>query len=220
MPPLPALEWQRRVVLQERPDLRRGRQDVLERARHYADDGIARVIERDLAADDRGVATEAPSPQPVAEDRHPRAIGTVVGSIEALSDRRRRAQHTEVARAHALTIESLGLGPAGQRRLPGSHHRERFEGTTPLPQLAVCAEGYFLPRAAGAVVPNRREPVGMRKWERLEQNRIHRAEDRRAGADAQTERQRGDQREAGILQQHSQSKSQVLKHLVLQSFWL
>src|SRR5262249_38545811 len=78
MSPLPALKWQRRVVLQKRPDLRRGEQDILERAWHYADDGKARVIERDLAADDRGVAAEAPAPQPVAEDRHSLAIGTVV----------------------------------------------------------------------------------------------------------------------------------------------
>src|SRR5262245_5141781 len=118
MPPLSAYSGERLVVLQERPDLRRGSQNILERARHYADDGIAVIVERDLAPDNRGITAEAPPPQPVAEDHHVGAMEPVVGRVEVPSKRRRRPQRAKVARAHELPIESLRLSRLAHGRLP------------------------------------------------------------------------------------------------------
>jgi hypothetical protein len=46
--------------------------------------------------------------------------------------------------------------------------------------------------------------------QRSQQQGVHHAEDGRIRANAQTERQHGNQREAGILQQHSRAVAQVL----------
>src|SRR5215813_9402938 len=105
----------------------------------------------------------------------------------------------EVARAHALPIESLRLGWSGYGRLPGSHHRKRAKGTTPLHQLAIGAECYFLARAGGAEVPDHRDLVGMRIRQRLEQNGIHCTEDGCAGAYSESQREDSNQREAWFL---------------------
>src|ERR1700677_4949361 len=88
-----------RVVLQGRPELRRGSQDVLESLRHHAEDGIKVVVERDLAPYDGAVAAETPPPQRVAEDHHMGTFETIVGFLEVPSERRRDAQRTEVPRA-------------------------------------------------------------------------------------------------------------------------
>src|SRR5262249_27265258 len=62
--------------------------------------------------------------------------------------------------------------------------------------------------------------VGIPVRERPQQYRIHDAEDCGVRADAQGERQRGDEGAAWILQQHSQTETYILKQLVLQSLWL
>jgi hypothetical protein len=166
--PLRPVERERRVVLQRRPQLGRRRGHVLEATRHHSDDGVRVPVQRDLTADDRAVAAEAPPPQPVADDRHLRAGGHVLGGEQVAPERRLHAQHAEVARAHALTVESLGLGRPSHRRLPGPHHGERVEGAAPLDQLAVRAERDVQAGAVGAPVPDRHDPAGVRVRQRLE----------------------------------------------------
>jgi hypothetical protein len=50
-------------------------------------------------------------------------------------------------------------------------------------------------RAVDAVVPDRDDSVGLRIGQRLEQNRVDRAEDGRAGANAEGEREHAEDRE-------------------------
>src|SRR6266511_6369438 len=145
MAPLSALWRKRRVVLHERPHLRRGSQNILEPAWQHADYGIELVVECDLAPDDRAVAAKAPPPQRIADDRHIGAVQPVIGWIEVTPQRRRDTQHAEVTRAHLLSIESFRLSRPGHRRLPELHHRERVEGATPRRPTTIRAE-----RLAGA----------------------------------------------------------------------
>ena len=62
MPPLPAIERERRVVLQGQPDLSLWAQNVLESGRHDADNGDRIVVEQDLTSDDGRIGPEAPTP--------------------------------------------------------------------------------------------------------------------------------------------------------------
>src|SRR6266498_5093136 len=114
MPPLPALGRQRDVVLQGRPDLGGRRRDVFERVRHHTDDRVAVAVERDLTSNERAVATEAPPPQPVAENDDTGAIDPIIGMLEIASERGPHAQCLKVARAHTLSLEPIGLGRSGE----------------------------------------------------------------------------------------------------------
>src|SRR5580700_5353654 len=100
------------VVLHGRPDLRGRRQDVLESARHHADDSVQIAVQRDPASYDGAFATEAPFPQCVAQDRQMRTFEAVVGWLEVPPQRWRHPQRAEVAGADALPIESFRLGRA------------------------------------------------------------------------------------------------------------
>src|SRR6185436_10567440 len=67
--------------------------------------------------------------------------------------------------------------------------------------------------AAPDVSPRPDQSVGLGKRQRLDQHGVDYAEDRHIGADAHTERQNGDQREARILEQHSRAVAHVLPDL-------
>src|ERR1041384_8690110 len=105
----------------------------------------------------------------------------------------------EVARGHALPFESLGLGWPGHGRLPWPRHGNYVEGATPLHQFTISAEGYGDLRALRALIRDHHDLAGMRIRQRLEQNGIHRAEDRRASADAQRQGERRHDRGGGML---------------------
>src|SRR5258706_15366468 len=104
MAPLPGLKGSdiARVVLQRRPELGQGSQNILECARQHTDDGVQIAVKRDLASDNRAVTREASLPQYVAEDYHPRPVELVIRKIEVPPQGGRNAQRTKVRRAHAL----------------------------------------------------------------------------------------------------------------------
>jgi hypothetical protein len=62
MAPFPAVQRERRVVHQERPDVRLGCERVLELSRQDADHGDGDFLDRDLPSDDPAVGAEAPAP--------------------------------------------------------------------------------------------------------------------------------------------------------------
>jgi len=126
-------------VLQGRPEFSRPSEDVFER-RHYPDNGIAAVIESDLASDDCAITAEAP-PERFTEDHYVGPVEAIVGGSEVSSECRRDAQDAEVICAYELSVESLGLGGTDQRRLPWLHYGECAEGTAPFRQFAIGVEG-------------------------------------------------------------------------------
>src|SRR6185295_332531 len=56
------------VVLQKRPDLSFGRQNVLKRSWHHSDYGKAVATQRDLTSDDCALAVKATTPKSFADD--------------------------------------------------------------------------------------------------------------------------------------------------------
>src|SRR5208282_5591544 len=175
------------VVLQRRPNLGRGSKNIIELAGQNADDGIAVVVERHLASDNRRVAAKAPPPKSVADDRYFRAMKHIVGSLHVSSERRRHAKRSEVAGADLLSIDTFRLIRSSEGRLPWLHYSDCVKRATPLRQFAISVEGLGDAGAVFRGIPDHHDPAGMRIGQRLEQDRVHRAENRRAGSDAETE---------------------------------
>ena len=74
--------------------------------------------------------------------------------------------------------------------------------------------GHLKPPALRDGLPHLHQSAGLLERKRAEQQRIDHAEDGAVGADAERERDDGDQREAGILQQRAQAVAQVLPECV------
>src|SRR5262249_36162817 len=114
-----------------------------------------------------------------------RTAAAIVRSVEVAADHRDNAQDAEVRRRDSLTFEPLGLVAARQRRLPRLEDRKRFERSVALRQPAVHAERAADRRAVLCELAACRDPAGIRIRERLEQDRIDRAEYRGRRADAE-----------------------------------
>src|SRR5215471_21427041 len=71
-----------------------------------------------------------------------------------------------------------------------------------------------------ASAPEQRQPLRIIDRQRFQQHGVNQAEDRRIGPDAQRQRERGHAGKAGMLHQHPCAIAQVLKHFILQSYWL
>ena len=78
----------------------------------------------------------------------------------------------------------------------------------PRRQLAIGMKRYVGARALEDI-PDHHDPAGMRIRQRLEQNGIHRTEDRGAGADAQRQRECADGRKARTMAQPASGIAQI-----------
>src|ERR1044072_3624285 len=109
MPPFPPFKRKRVVVLQERPEVRRGRQNILKRARHDANNRVGTVVEPNLATNDGAVATKASaandgrcankssSAQAVTKNHDARAIQAVIARVEILPQGGQHPQDPKIA---------------------------------------------------------------------------------------------------------------------------
>ncbi len=207
--PLTPGRGQRRVVLQGRPECGGRSGDVLEPARHDADDGVQVVVEPDFAADNRAIGVETPSPQLVAQHDDVRTAEAVVQGREVPPDDRHDAEHLKVVRADALSLEPLGAIHAGDRRPPGPEDRDYLERPRPLAEFAVQREGAIAARSIAVEFQDRHDPIGARIRQRHEEDRIDGAEDGGGTADADREREHGDCREAWRCAQAPRAIPQV-----------
>ena len=168
-----------------------------ESLRRDADDRDRRVVDRDLLADHRGIAGEAALPVGVAEHRDRMAArrDVVLGGEEAARGRT-NAHHLEVVAADERAPRALGGVVDGDAeglivlRDDVQHRRA----------IAEVDEVGIGPRAALPFAVLHRGDANRRGIRRQrdgpEQHRLDPREDRRVGADAETERQDRGQRQA------------------------
>ncbi len=157
------------------------------------------VVERDLPADDRRIGGEAATPQTIAEDDDLRPVILIVCGREVAAQSGRNAKRAEICRADLLPVDALRFAVADHRRLPRLHHRQRLKRTRALAEPLKCSEGRIERRAFASALPHHHDSARLGIGQRPKQNRIHRAEDRRARSDTERQHGRGHDGEAGIL---------------------
>src|SRR2546422_715718 len=84
----------------------------IEVGRHDANHGVAIVVERDLFADQTGIAAVAPLPHPVAQDHHTRSTGLVFFGQEITAQHGSHAEKRKEVGRNLLAPDLLGLAPA------------------------------------------------------------------------------------------------------------
>ena len=193
-----------------RPEFGAGREDVLEVVGHDADNGVERVVETDLGADDAGVASEAALPQSVAEDGDVRAPEGVVRGLKGAAHDGRDTQNLEVPCADALAFEALGLIASGHGRLPRHHDGGGVEGVTAVGESAKGAESDVDGCAGAGHLPKHHDAVGLGIGQRIEEDRFDRAEDGCACADSDPEDENRRGGEGGRFAQLTQCEAEIV----------
>jgi hypothetical protein len=178
---------------------------------HDADDGHRVVVQPYRLADGRPIAAEAPLPQIIGDqgDVADPAAGIVGGEVPA-HHRRHPEDREEVGRDHRRR-DPLGLPVAGQVDIdrPGTGRiLERVHLAAVIVQLGRGHRhvGHAARTEAGA---QRHQPAGIGIGQRPEQHRVHHAEDRRVGADAQGKREHRDYGEPRAPSQAAEREPEI-----------
>ena len=195
----------------------------------HADDGDHLAVDRHDAADRGRLAREPLVPVRVADDGDGRCARPVIGLAEHAAQDGRHADHGEVVSGGLIAGGQLGVavhedvqaahrharGQAGQRRVGGTQlldHREGERGPdvprAGPPRVAVVVRVPDHVVRAGMVEPD--QALGLVDVHGLQEQAIHRREQRRVRPDAERERQEDDERPGLGAEQDADGEAQVL----------
>ena len=190
------------------PELLRIRREI-ERRRHHAEDAVRLAAQSDVAPDDGSIGAEAARPQAMAEHDHLLFAGLVLGGRERPAERRLHAEDVEEPGRDACAGHALRgslVREVEARILRGGELAERRRARAGVGEVA----GGHAARPALIVLLDVDEPIGRGIGQRLQHDGVHRAEDRRGGADADREREQRDQRETGLRDEVPHGERDVL----------
>src|SRR5215467_11811837 len=153
------LRWR---VAEHAPDLR---------VRRHAHDGHRRTPDGNRPADDRGVATELPLPQRVAEDDLEVVVRLILLLEKVAAERRSDAQRSEVRPRDAIAADHFRLRVTDR-------WRPAADGSPPLDRLRVVSDvpdrlkADVITRAVSVSLPDECQAIRTRVRQRAEQDRI------------------------------------------------
>ena len=158
------------------------------------------------------IGAEAARPQAMAEHDDLFFAGFVLGGRERPAERRLHAEDVEVAGRDAGARHALRgslVREVEARILRGGELAERRRARAGVGEVA----GRDAARPALIVLVDIDEPIGRGIRQRLQHDGVHRAEDRRGGADADREREQRDQRETRLRDEVPHGERDVLGEL-------
>jgi hypothetical protein len=189
--------------------------------RQHADHVRPHPVQHHRLAENLRIAAEAPLPHAVADERHRgHLIDPVLVVGERAADDRGDAERTEQRRRDGLAEDAFGGGAivfeAERPHAAGDpvECTDRFEGLRLIPEGDIAGNAGGAELIGFAAVGNRPdddEPIGSRERERLQQRRIHQAEDHAVGGDAERQRRGRGEGEAGIAAQAAQAVEQIAR---------
>ena len=173
------------------------------------------VAERDGAADDPGVAAEAPQPCAVAEERNARTLRRVLTGKEVAAECRGHAERAEETRGDARGGHGLGAGRPGHEVRSARVELERFDGARHALPVEIVGERQGRARAqlAGRL-GDADEPRRVAVGKGLDECRVDEGEERGAGADAKAQDADGREREAGVPGELAQREAHILRRVL------
>ena len=176
---------------------------------HDADDLGRLIAGADDLADDVGIAVEAPFPQRFGDQCDIRGTRFVIGCDETAAQYRFDSPNRDQPRRYAGDPDAFGDIGARVRRVLRRVAHERFEGRValvPFLETNGCdvRDRRVLPRLAHA-----HEPVGVGKWQRLEQYRVDDREHGAARTDPERERENHGERQSRRSREHAKRVADV-----------
>ena len=190
-----------------------GRVDV---RRRDADDRARAAVQPDRRADGVGasrrtaaatspslITTTLPSPEPSAST-NPRPVA------------HRHAEDGEVVPRHARAVEALAARRSPVRlAVAGVKAAASWNAPLCVDEVAIVRRREPRRDASRAAVEQHDQPIGIVIRQRPQQHAVDDGEDGGVGADAERERQHGDEREAGLPAQHARGVAKVLQRAEL-----
>src|SRR5262249_18898222 len=178
--------------------------------RHNSDDRPALAAQRQRLTDDGRIAAEASMPESMTEERHTRGFVSILLRREGPPQLRRQTQRWKHIGRDTKNLQSIrrALSPQTEKAFVKSYQmfeslRLRLPG-----KVTVTLSASVITTVLSFRHPD--QPLRIVEWHGIKQHRIHDAENRRVRADAERQREDGDQRHDRMLEQHPQRVAQIL----------
>ena len=191
-----------------------------DRRRRDADDRERCPVQRDRLAEDTLVAAETFLPEGMAQHRDVRTARAIVIGGEGAAEERLDAERAEEIFGDANALEIFRIAPAGE-----GESGERLRGELGETLLLIAPGGVARPgniraieAAFGERTPGAHELLRLRIGERTQEERVDGGEENGVGANAEGQRDDGENGEAGLSQELSQSVAKVIHMLVSVDF--
>ena len=179
-----------------------------------ADDGPRLPIQGDGLSKDRRLAVEVPLPEAMADEDDRLAAGPIFGGRKIPSDERLDAQRWQERHGRVEADHLFRVAAPGQRERIERGQRQVAEHLLPLLHLEKArigkADAVEVLLQVGRAQSD--QAVRLRIRQRPEEHRIHHAEQRHVGADAEREAEDGNEREARRLDQLTDGVAQPGMH--------
>ena len=196
---------------QRRPDLER-RVGRFEARRKNTDHFVGNAVERERAADDSGIRSEAAQPQAVSQQGDSMAAHDAVARCERAPEQRPDPEDIEERRCHHASVEPHRLARARQIDRRGRERRRRIEdGVHACPVHVVRRRHEVVEDALGLpLFPDHHEPIGLVVRKRAQEDRVHRREDGGVGSDTERQRHDRDDRHARLADEEPHRMLQIV----------
>ena len=174
------------------------------------------AVQNDGAANHRRVCAEATRPKPVTDQENVGSTWLVVLGQEQSTGRGRNSENLgEHAGRKNPSGKQFGFCYPRQGRSPTVPNGDILEDVRLLSQVVKVRISQPLTQRSAAtrvVCPHGHQPIGLWKWKGPQENPVDHAEDRRIGPDAETQRQRHHDGEAGVLDRGSHGIADISHH--------
>ncbi len=181
-----------------------------EAARHDSQDRCRLTVHQDGTANHRGSAAKAPLPEGIAQD-YDFALGSVLFGSKRPPNRGLNAEHIEKVGSDTPAkhfLRCLISGESGIGVTQGDHVRENLVLRAPV--YVVARSGSIVSEAEiGGVFPHHHEAAWVCIRQRVQQHTLHRAENSRVGANAESQSRKGYGKETGIAPHLSKRGTKV-----------
>src|SRR3984957_18555374 len=191
-----------------------GSLEELKARRQNADKCVRLRIERYRLADPIRGTAKAALPERVADHGYGRTADAVFLRKKRAADDGRDAQKREKPGGDVPAFESLRLASAGDREICKAGGFHGFEGAALVaPVFIVLVRGGDR-REHGVAFDDQHDVRGIAVGERAKQHAIDDGEDRGVRANAESEREDGDNRKARILEKHPDAIFQIVQEAI------
>ena len=181
-----------------------------------ADDRPVVTIQQEPTSKDRPVGAESATPECVAEHDHASRARVVVSHGEQAAQGRAYAEQLEVVAGDHESRQRLRIAVAGDVRSPSLIRGHRCEGVIPIAPVGEVRRSKplrFREAARSVIGPQLHELLGVSIRQRPEEHRAQHAEHGGVRADADREREEGDDGEAGRAAEDAGTDGEILTQL-------
>ncbi len=194
--------------------LAHGSPRVAKTRRHHPDDPVQIVVPAQTSSHYVRIAPVSPLPQPVTDHRLQREPRSLILRIERVPQLRLHTQHRKIRRRHPLILSPRWLRCTRQVHRPENLQHSILKNSRTLQIFKLRNRDTRVRNArARQIVLDPHQFLRVRKPQRMQQRRIHQAENRRCRPDPQRHRQNRNRRKARRLRQHAQRVAQILNQV-------